>query len=1275
MRSFECDAFAVSPDGWGYLVEVKAWLGTIHGNDSQWELPSLSGGPSVYRPNPVQLVHTKTQILSDQLRNENPQLRKVFIQPLLVLVSDLAPQLEGRCAANSVLIAQMVERIQTDPRNYLTKPPVDAPELIVEILGKTSKAMAPETIVGSYQLLELVEVNSRWEVWAAKLRMGGPEAAQVRLKRYRLDSLVTGADAEKQKVLVRRDLVALERLAGARGALQVQGVDEIDDSFVVVTQWPSGESLASLLANGPLEASAAEEVFDALCAALASIHHENVVHRNLRPECAHFLDDGRVVITDFDYARLPGLSGQVTRISDEELTTKFLAPEVIEESAQASKRSDVFSLARIGLALFGVNEKSALSAMPTNWRPIISRAISANPQERARDAEGLLEELNHGEAEPLFHGFHAYDEINDRYVVQPHGAAEGGLARVYKVEDSLTSDIYAAKFTKAEAAVGPESEWEILKNVPLHHGVVKPVYLERMERFRRNRKAYAHKQTFLVSPWIEGTSLDRLITERLSQARCAQIVMALAEAIGHLHRHNVYHRDVKPANVIVDESGRPQLVDFNVSSGDEAAVTETGTPPYRPPDFPNEQWGAHSDTYAATVILCELLAGETLGSKANAWAIEESRLPDSLKGVLTKGTDPKRKKRFDHAGELAEALFPVVKELERPLVSGGALAPFPEASPEELARSDWNPYLYQLVRLFSQSSVSNAGTRGLDDFGRWTYVKTAIDEQFVADLVEGRYRLAIITGNAGDGKTAFIQMTESQLQLQGGELSVKSNGNGAQIELGRRTFHTNWDGSQDEGDQNNDEVLRAFFGPLAGLDPSPPALETRILAINEGRLMDFLHSHAGEFQWLQKAYEAYARGEFVEDERLCFVNLNLRALTLPDQESLVAKILGQFADPRLWEPCKGCVAYNLCYARSNAAALRDPVLGPRVSERIRQTLDLTRLRRRLHITMRDLRSALAFIVAGNRACGEIVQLVSQNDVRSLLAGNIFNSLFAASHALESPFYSDDASRDRLLRLIGSLDVARTAEPEIDSKLWLEGAEVFPSETTGSRGDRLLIGELKKWLPSSPAELALPLSRMAVRSYQVSLRRKLYLEREDPRWVAMLPYQRLVQFLDLLESSTEADRDQIVTAISNSEGLYSPQFKSRLAVRLVGDSEGAHRAFRLEPAEHFELNPVDHSKSAGYVEYRPDRIRLSHIERREVHLDIDLDLFETLMRILDGFTPSRAELRGAWLNLRIFKDAVARMPSDSLVVTSDDKRFHQISRVPAQAMIEARESTR
>ena len=119
-----------------------------------------------------------------------------------------------------------------------------------------------------------------------------------------------------------------------------------------------------------------------------------------------------------------------------------------------------------------------------------------------------------------------------------------------------------------------------------------------------------------------------------------------------------------------------------------------------------------------------------------------------------------------------------------------------------------------LNSLYSQSERGNAGTRaGLKDnvLDSETYVKTKLDTKLLDAITAGKYKLLIITGNAGDGKTAFIRRIEQAAE------NVEYFGetrNGAKFKLGGIQYQSNYDGSQDESNLKNEEVLTRFFEPF-----------------------------------------------------------------------------------------------------------------------------------------------------------------------------------------------------------------------------------------------------------------------------------------------------------------------------------------------------------------------------------------------------------------------------------------------------------------------------
>jgi serine/threonine-protein kinase len=127
---------------------------------------------------------------------------------------------------------------------------------------------------------------------------------------------------------------------------------------------------------------------------------------------------------------------------------------------------------------------------------------------------------------------------------------------------------------------------------------------------------------YIVMERVEGESLEKLIYSNtpLSMADRLRIVGEVCSALGYAHRNNVIHRDVKPANILVQtEDGTAKLLDFGIARlekrGQDNRLTRKGdiigTIPYMAPErIRNEELDGRSDIFAAGVVLYQLVTGQ-----------------------------------------------------------------------------------------------------------------------------------------------------------------------------------------------------------------------------------------------------------------------------------------------------------------------------------------------------------------------------------------------------------------------------------------------------------------------------------------------------------------------------------------------------------------------------------------------------------------------------------------------------------------------------------------
>ncbi len=124
------------------------------------------------------------------------------------------------------------------------------------------------------------------------------------------------------------------------------------------------------------------------------------------------------------------------------------------------------------------------------------------------------------------------------------------------------------------------------------------------------------RMAYIAMEFVEGHTLSQYLAQkvRFGEADVASLAAQLLEALAHAHEHGVWHRDVKPSNVIMTKAGRIKIADFGIARTDTSALTMAnsvlGTPMYMAPEqFMGRPIDHRVDVYGAGVVLYQLVAG------------------------------------------------------------------------------------------------------------------------------------------------------------------------------------------------------------------------------------------------------------------------------------------------------------------------------------------------------------------------------------------------------------------------------------------------------------------------------------------------------------------------------------------------------------------------------------------------------------------------------------------------------------------------------------------
>ena len=485
--------------------------------------------------------------------------------------------------------------------------------------------------------------------------------------------------------------------------IPLYGAGETDDGqLYIVMRYIEGINMAELITQrGRLEPRLAAQLVSQVASALDAAHVQGLVHRDIKP--ANVLIAGPVgeyhaYLTDFGLAKRAKSTTGLTARGMMVGTIDYMAPEQADGSP-VDLRSDVYAL---GCVLFeslaghppytGATDVAKLVAKVSEPPPLVSqtvagvsaefdaiiaRALARDPDDRYRSAGELgraaLAAAGRGGADTVVPREIGIGSVLADCLIE-EVAGEGGMATVYRATQVKLGRTVALKVMARDVAGDPafraRFERETRVAASIDHPNVVPIYWA----------GDSDGQLYIVMRFVQGSNLKQVVLNetRLDPERAVATIEQIAAALGAAHQHGLVHRDVKPGNVLIEEStGRVYLTDFGLAKTlDDSDITGSGevlgTTRYIAPE---RSRGVGYDDLRGDIYSLGCLLWDLLGGIDRVNLEQVPGVSPALRAVVTRATELEPSARYGSAEELAAAARAALR---------GPGAMWPEAAPTVL---------------------------------------------------------------------------------------------------------------------------------------------------------------------------------------------------------------------------------------------------------------------------------------------------------------------------------------------------------------------------------------------------------------------------------------------------------------------------------------------------------------------------------------------------------------------------------------------------------------
>ena len=244
----------------------------------------------------------------------------------------------------------------------------------------------------------------------------------------------------------------------------------------------------------------------------------------------------------------------------------------------------------------------------------------------------------------------------------------GGFGTVFLAEDTWIDKRVALKVPHKQGADSVDLLREPRLLASLNHpNIVTILTTERLDNV-----------FFIVMEFVAGETLEAIIARdgAVELPLALDYTCQICSAVDYAHRHGVLHRDLRPSNVLVADSGQVKVADFGTSRFLEIAAhgtTVIGSPPYMAPEQFQGKAMFASDIYSLGVTMYQMLTGilpYDTPSPADLTRLmrndlvtpprlKNPKIPKAINDIVMRAMAPEISARYQRAGELLDDLLAV----------------------------------------------------------------------------------------------------------------------------------------------------------------------------------------------------------------------------------------------------------------------------------------------------------------------------------------------------------------------------------------------------------------------------------------------------------------------------------------------------------------------------------------------------------------------------------------------------------------------------------------